>query len=64
MYDIVECVNKTYVMEYLGECPEENAKECAEVFSKCMKDSAKPFGLEIKTDISITKRWGGEELSV
>ena len=50
--------------EYLAECPIENAKECAKLFNDCMCEAAKDLNLPMKTDVSITKRWYGEEVDV
>ena len=46
--------------EYLATCPRENAKECAELFSKCMCDAAKDLGIPISVDAEITERWYGD----
>lgn len=48
--------------EYLGMCPLETAKECAELFSQCMCEAAKDLGLPISTDVTISKAWYGEEI--
>lgn len=45
--------------EYLAECPIENAKECAKIFSECMCRAAEPLGLPISVDVEITDRWYG-----
>lgn len=50
--------------EYLAECPEENAKECAELFSKCMCDAAKDLNLPISVDVEITKCWYGDNIDI
>ena len=50
--------------EYLAECPIENAKECAKIFSECMCEAAKDLGIPIKCDVTITKQWYGEEISI
>lgn len=50
--------------EYLAECPRENAKECAELFNACMCEAAKDLNLPMKTDVSITTRWYGEEINL
>lgn len=50
--------------EYLAECPKENAKECAELFSKCMCEAAKDLGIPISCDVEITEKWYGEEVEV
>lgn len=46
--------------EYLAECPKENAKECAEIFSQCMCEAAKDLGIPISCDVEITDRWYGD----
>lgn len=50
--------------EYLAECPIENVKECAELFSECMCNAAKDLGIPIKCDVSVSYRWYGEELNL
>jgi DNA polymerase I-like protein with 3'-5' exonuclease and polymerase domains len=50
--------------EYLAECPEENAKECAELFSQCMCEAAKDLDLPISVDVEITKKWYGERIEI
>jgi DNA polymerase I-like protein with 3'-5' exonuclease and polymerase domains len=50
--------------EFLGECPIENAKECAELFSKCMSDAAKDMDMPISTDVEITREWYGEPVEI
>ena len=50
--------------EYLATCPRENAKECAELFSKCMCDAAKDLGIPISVDAEITERWYGDVISI
>lgn len=50
--------------EYLAECPRENAKECAELFNQCMCEAAKDLNLPMKTDVSITEKWYGEEIEL
>lgn len=48
--------------EVLAECPEENAKECSELLSKIMSESAEEIlGMPIKTDVETTKVWYGKE---
>ena len=46
--------------EYFSTCPRENAKECAELFSKCMCDAAKDLNIPISVDAEITERWYGD----
>lgn len=50
--------------EFIAECPRENAKECAELFSDCMCQAAKDLGIPISCDVSITEKWYGEEVKV
>lgn len=50
--------------EIIGECPVENAKECAKLFSQCMLDSAKELRTGAKCDASYSFRWYGEEIDV
>jgi len=50
--------------EFIAECPRENAKECAELFSKCMSDAARDWNIPITTDVSITERWYGDEIAL
>lgn len=50
--------------EFIAECPIENAKECAELFSKCMADAARDMNIPISTDVTISREWYGEELSL
>ena len=50
--------------EFIAECPIEHAKECAELFSKCMADAARDMPIPISTDVTISKAWYGEEIIV
>lgn len=50
--------------EYLAECPIENAKECAYLFSKCMSDAARDLSIPISTDVTVSKEWYGEEIDL
>lgn len=50
--------------EYLAECPKENAKECAKIFSECMCEAAKDLGIPISCDVEITDRWYGDKVEV
>lgn len=50
--------------EFIAECPKENAKECAELFSKCMSDAARDMNIPISTDVEITERWYGEPIKM
>lgn len=53
-----------YDMEYLAECPEVNMRECAEIFAKCMADSAVDLGIPMSCDVAVSKEWYGEEISL
>ena len=50
--------------EFIGECPEENAKECKELFAQCMCDAAIDLGIPISCDVEVTKCWYGESLDI
>ena len=50
--------------EFIAECPKEHAKECAELFSKCMSDAARDMNIPISTDVSISERWYGDEITI
>lgn len=50
--------------EFIAECPKEHAKECAELFSKCMSDAARDMNIPISTDVEVTERWYGEPLNI
>lgn len=50
--------------EAVAECPIENAKECAELFAKCMADSAVDLGIPMNCDVVAFKQWYGEEISL
>ena len=50
--------------EYLAECPIENAKECKELFSKCMCEAAKDLNLPISVDVECSYKWYGESVDV
>lgn len=50
--------------EYLAEVPVKNAKEAAEIFSKCMCDAAKPLGIPISTDVCASYQWYGDEVNL
>lgn len=48
--------------EILGECPERNAKECAELLSQIMCQSAEEIlDMPMKCDVETTKVWFGKE---
>ena len=49
--------------ELIGECPEENAKQCADRFAQLMSEAAKSrLDMPIKCDVEITKAWYGESV--
>ena len=50
--------------EFIGECPEENAKECKELFAQCMCDAAIDLGIPISCDVEVTRCWYGESLDI
>lgn len=51
--------------ELIGECPEENAKECSERFAQLMSEAAKSkLEIPIKCDVEITKAWYGERINL
>ena len=44
--------------EVIAECPEENAKVCAELLAKTMSEAAeKILKMPIKCDVEVTKCW-------
>ena len=45
--------------EFIAECPLVNAKECAELFSKCMSNAANDMNIPISCDVEISKQWYG-----
>lgn len=48
--------------EVIAECPEENAKECSELLSKIMCESAEEIlDMPMKCDVEVTKVWFGKE---
>lgn len=48
--------------EILGECPEENARECAELLAKTMCDSAEEIlDMPMKCDVEVARSWLGKE---
>lgn len=50
--------------ELIGECPEENVKECSERFAMLMSKAAESgLTIPIKCDVEITKAWYGESLN-
>lgn len=51
--------------ELIAECPEENAKKCAERFAKLMSEAAESkLTIPIKCDVEITRAWYGERVEV
>ena len=49
--------------ELIGECPEENMKECAERFAHLMSIAANDkLTIPISCDVEITKQWYGERV--
>lgn len=51
--------------ELIGECPEENAKECAERFAYLMSTAASDkLTIPISCDVEITKQWYGDVVDI
>lgn len=51
--------------ELIGECPEENMKECSELLASIMSQAAeKLLEMPIRCDVDIMRRWYGEKLNV
>lgn len=51
--------------ELIAECPEENARKCAERFARLMSEAAESrLEIPIKCDVEITKAWYGEKVKV
>jgi DNA polymerase I-like protein with 3'-5' exonuclease and polymerase domains len=50
--------------EYLVECPLENAKECAKIFSDTMCSAADDIHLPIKVDVAVSYKWKGETINL
>lgn len=51
--------------EVIAECPEENAKECAELLAKIMSHAAEEIlKMPIKCDVSTTRCWYGDEIKL
>lgn len=51
--------------EIIAECPEENAKECAELLASIMSEAAEAIlHMPFNCDVEITKRWYGESVQV
>ena len=51
--------------ELIGECPEKNAKKCAQRFAQLMSDAAADkLTIPIRCDVEITHCWYGERVEV
>lgn len=51
--------------EVIGECPEENAKECAERLSYLMRTAPSHLiKLPFKCDVDFTYNWYGEKIEI
>ena len=51
--------------ELIAECPKENAKEAAELFSKLMSEAAmSKLTIPISCDVEVTERWYGERVEL
>lgn len=49
--------------ELIGECPEENMKECSELLAKVMSESAeKILEMPVKCDVDLMYQWYGEKV--
>lgn len=49
--------------EVIAECPEENVKECSQLFAEVMSKAAeKILQMPIRCDVSVTKEWYGDEI--
>lgn len=54
-----------YVMELIGECPIENAKECSQLLADTMSKAAeKLLKMPIKCDVAISYCWYGKEINI
>ena len=50
--------------ELIGECPEENMKECSELLAKVMSESAeKILEMPVKCDVDLMYQWYGEKIN-
>ena len=50
--------------ELIGECPEENMKECSELLAKVMSESAEQIlEMPIKCDVDLMYQWYGEKIN-
>ena len=51
--------------EILGECPEENAKKCAELLAKTMSKAAEEIlYMPFSCDVEVSKAWYGESIEL
>ena len=50
--------------EIIGECPIQNVKECRDIFTECMINSANDLRTGAKCDASVVVKWYGEELDI
>lgn len=51
--------------ELIGQCPEENIKECCERFAYLMSQAAVDrLDVPIKCDVAVSKQWYGEEIKI
>ena len=50
--------------ELIGECPKENAKECAERFAMLMNTAADRLTIPVGCDVEITNCWYGESVEI
>ena len=51
--------------EIIGECPEENAKRCAELLAEVMSGAAQEIlGMPFKCDVEVSRAWYGESVEV
>ena len=51
--------------ELIGECPEENMKECSELLAQLMSESAeKILEMPVKCDVDVMYRWYGDKINV
>lgn len=50
--------------ELIGECPEENMKECSELLAQVMSESAeKILEMPVKCDVDLMYQWYGEKIN-
>lgn len=51
--------------EVIAKCPLKNAKECAKLLAETMSKAAeKLLEMPIKCDVTISREWYGEEISL